>query len=272
MVQPTMRGSSVELPSVLSSLSRDRPDYSDESGQRRDGLDAGEGSELFMLGHFRLVAGGKQLQFGRCSQRLLALLALRPAGIERDLVAGLLWPRVAESYAHACLRSALHRIARSGASLVCVGGRDLRLADDAAVDFYEGQLLATRLVGRHLHEAMDLAVDKLSLLATDLLPGWYEEWVVLEAESWRQLRLHALEALAYALCRRERFGEACSAAAAAIAGDPLRETARAVMIRIHLAEGNRSEAIREFDRYRHLVLRDLGREPTEPLRDLAHRA
>ncbi len=50
--------------------------------------------------------------------------------------------------------------------------------------------------------------------------------------------------------------------------EPLRESAQASLIRVHLAEGNQSEALRVFERYRGLLLRELGLEPTALLADL----
>jgi len=65
------------------------------------------------------------------------------------------------------------------------------------------------------------------VLSADLLPDWYDDWVLLEAEDWRQLRLHALEALAGRLIALGRWGEAANAAGAAVRAEPLRESARA---------------------------------------------
>jgi DNA-binding SARP family transcriptional activator len=101
-----------------------------------------------------------------------------------------------------------------------------------------------------------------------LLPDWDDDWVLLEAEDWRQLRLHALEAAAGRLAAAGRCGEAAGAAGAAVRADPLRESARASLIQVHLAEGNQSEAVREFARYQALLHADLGLEPTRRLRDL----
>ena len=101
-----------------------------------------------------------------------------------------------------------------------------------------------------------------------MLPDWYDDWVLVEAEEWRQLRLHALESLADRLLAERRFGESAGAALAAVRAEPLRETARGAVIRVHLAEGNQSEALAEFARYRTLLQAELGLEPTARLRDL----
>lgn len=108
----------------------------------------------------------------------------------------------------------------------------------------------------------------LEALSADILTGWYEDWAILEAESWRQLRLHALEALAQDLTQQSSYADATSAAQAAIRADPLRESARAGLIKVHIAEGNISDALREFARYRQTLMGELALEPTPGLKSL----
>jgi len=50
--------------------------------------------------------------------------------------------------------------------------------------------------------------------------------------------------------------------------DPLRESARAAVIRVHIAEGNQSNAVEEFERYRSQLNAELGLEPTSRLSQL----
>jgi DNA-binding SARP family transcriptional activator len=114
----------------------------------------------------------------------------------------------------------------------------------------------------------DRGQDAVSALSGEILPDWYDEWILIENEGWRQLRLHALEALADRLTARGRYGDAAAVALAAVRAEPLRESPRAALIRIHIAEGNPSEALREFARYGDLLMVELGVEPTERLRAL----
>ena len=88
------------------------------------------------------------------------------------------------------------------------------------------------------------------------------------AEDWRQLRLHALEVVAGRLTAAGRLAEASAAALAAVRSEPLRQSSRAALIRVHMAEGNQSEALGEFRRYRELLINELGIEPTPALREL----
>jgi SARP family transcriptional regulator, regulator of embCAB operon len=148
--------------------------------------------------------------------------------------------------------------------LVCADALDIALVAGVGVDLHDAQPLARRLLADpgavRAQEAA--AVPGLSV---ELLPGWYEDWVLLEAEDWRQLRLHALEAAAGVLAAAGRFGEAVTAARAAVSG-PLRESPRAALIAVHLGEGNQSEALHEFERYREQLGSVLGLEPTVRLR------
>jgi DNA-binding SARP family transcriptional activator len=81
--------------------------------------------------------------------------------------------------------------------------------------------------------------------------------------------LHALEAVAARLTSAGGPAEAAEAALAAVRAEPLRESARAALIRVHMAEGNQSGAHGEFERYRILLQAELGLAPTSALRKLS---
>jgi DNA-binding SARP family transcriptional activator len=107
-----------------------------------------------------------------------------------------------------------------------------------------------------------------ALAGDDLLVGWYEEWLLLERDRLRQMRLHALEALSGQLVAAGDTPAAVHAAFAAVAVDPLRESAHRALIRAHLAEGNRVEAVRQLARLRHVLREELGVEPSVRAVDL----
>lgn len=203
------------------------------------------------------------------SQRLLAFLALKGHEASRAATAGTLWPDVSEDHAYASLRSALSRLDDDTRRAVLVTLTELCLAEGVAIDLSSSRALAHRLLNpAESPRATDVSADSITSLSAELLPGWYDDWVIVEAEDWRQLRLHALEALSARLTDEQRFGDAALSALAAIRAEPLRETGYGALIRVHLAEGNQSEAIREFDRYRQLLHAELGLEPSAQLREL----
>jgi DNA-binding SARP family transcriptional activator len=223
---------------------------------------------VLLLGRFGLARGVAPVVLAPASQRLLAFLALAGRAVRRDLVAGVLWPAASEERAHASLRSSLSRLGARSSGVVRAEGQNVSLARGVSVDLDQAQKIARRLFAGAGAVPPAVAAAAIGWLSMELLPGWYEDWVVLEAESWRQLRLHALEASAGVLAGARRFGEAVCAAQAAVCADPLRESPHAALIRVHLSEGNQSEAVREFERYRERLGAALNLEPTPGLRAL----
>jgi DNA-binding SARP family transcriptional activator len=230
------------------------------SGQFRIGLLGG-----FELRHSGAVFPG--LTSG--SQRLLAYLALRGRSVTRTAAADTLWPDASEDHAHSSLRSAIIRLPAPVQGSVVVSSHDLRLAEKVEVDLREARALAHRLLdaGTELLPS-DLDTAAINALSADLLPNWYDDWAIMEAEGWRQLRLHALEGIAGHLLVRRRYSDAADAALLAMQAEPLRESAHGMIIRVHLARGNQSDALAAFDNYRKLLREELGLEPTVQLSDL----
>lgn len=199
------------------------------------------------------------------AQRVIAFLALHPHALHRSYVAGSLWFRGSECDAQTCLRSALWRVRRvCSVPIVRSSRTHLELAPEVEVDV-RGQVAVAR---RALDRTSELDDIRTQDLEGELLPDWYDDWVSFERERLRQLRLHALEALALRFAVAGRYGEAVEAALAALGGDALRESAHRTLIRIHLDEGNRTEAIRDFQRYKHLLRCKLGLDPSTDLERL----
>jgi DNA-binding SARP family transcriptional activator len=158
---------------------------------------------------------------------------------------------------------------------VCSGTTDLGLSEHVAVDVWVCDTEIRRLrvpaeqVGADAPEPA--ATDEvLSLLHSDVLPSWDDDWLLVERERHRQSRLHALEGLSCSLRTSGRFAEALQAALAAVAGESLRESAHRRVIEVHLAENNPGEALRQFEIYRRLLHEELGLRPSETIRALVH--
>lgn len=234
-------------------------------GERRSGDAA---IRLNLLNAFELSAGGRRFALSLSSQRLLAFLAFQQRPLHRTYVAGRLWPGTTEIDARgACLRSSLWRLRSccEGLSPLEATRAHLTIARCVAVDVREQISLANRILGG----SVDIDdVDYLSLLDGELLPDWDDDWVRLERDRLRQLRLHAIEALAIGLRELGRYGKATEAAFAALRVEPLRESTHRVLIETYLAEGNRAEAVCHYRRYAQLLERRLALQPEAELKAL----
>jgi DNA-binding SARP family transcriptional activator len=103
----------------------------------------------------------------------------------------------------------------------------------------------------------------------ELLPDWYDDWVAGERDQLHQLRLVALEVASDNLLNEGRYAEATTSALAAVTADPLRESARRLLIRSHLGAGNLAEALRQYAVFRARLEHDLGLEPSRQMKELA---
>ena len=221
---------------------------------------------LGLLGGFELQAQARAVRAPLHVQRLLAFLALQSRPLHRAYVAGRLWIDLSQEHAHGCLRTTLWRMGRMGCPVVEVTSTHLALAPAVAVDVRELEACAERV----LHDGAPAMSDDVDLLtrAAELLPDWYDDWVLQERERLRQLRLVALEAAAEGLIVVRRYSEAAIAALAAVGSDPLRESSCRLLIRSHLGEGNAAEALHHFDVFRTELQRLHGLEPSPQMQEL----
>lgn len=220
-----------------------------------------------LLHGFHVSCGTREVQLPISAQRLLAFLALQARPVRRLYVAGSLWLELSEESANSSLRTVLWRLRRTHPALVDAGGGMLSLGPGVTVDLSDASVVARRILAGDA----DIAPGQEASLfvAGDLLPDWYEDWVTIERERFRQLRLHALEVLCERLTEAGRFAQAAQAAFAAVASEPLRETAHRALIRLHVAQGNRSEAVRHLELYRRVLDTQLGLALPRELEQLA---
>src|SRR3954469_22943413 len=94
--------------------------------------------------------------------------------------------------------------------LIQVSGDTLSLAEGVRVDVRELAVWAERVSDPRMPIEEISASDVR--LSGELFPGWDDDWVLLDRERLRQLRMHALEALADRLAMAHRYGEAVQAA------------------------------------------------------------
>jgi DNA-binding SARP family transcriptional activator len=216
--------------------------------------------EINLLKGFDLRRDHERVALPLSAQRVLAFVALHDQPLQRVYVAGSLWMDSSEARANASLRTALWRLQRPGCAVVEVTGTHVALAGDVEVDLNASARRAQRILAGD-----PCARDELVELcaAGELLPDWYDDWVTIERERFRHLRLHALEVLCREWTSVGRYADATVAGYAAVAAEPLRESAHRALIATFLAERNPSDAIRQYQLFRDLLHAQLGLEPSD---------
>lgn len=221
-----------------------------------------------LLGGLSLRVGTQAVDVPPGSRRLLAYLALHPSGADRRRAAGVLWPTVGDARAAGNLRSALWRLHRVGCPVVRADTSRLCLHEDVAVDVADLEAWATRVLAGRPTPA-DLEVDPGPVVEAELLPGWYDDWVLAVRDRLRLRLLHALEALGGQLAHAGRPREAVEAVHVAVLAEPLRESGQRALIEAHQAAGDWVAARRQFDAFRVLLRREIGVDPSEELTAVA---
>ena len=231
-----------------------------------DSVRPGASIELQLFGWWNLRVHDQQVLLCRREQAVVAFLALRGCR-PRSHIAGILWPNATEERALTSLRAAVLRTRRTVAGLLEVRRTTLGLHPDVHVDVDEVHRVAGEVARRPDHAPH----HALGVLAgDDLLPGWYDDWVLVERERLRNLRLSALETLAQRALARGDTELGASAARMATLIEPLRERAHALVVRAHLIAGNRPEAIRQFSAYRRLLREELAIAPSAQFTQLLY--
>jgi DNA-binding SARP family transcriptional activator len=229
-------------------------------------VDTATTTRIHLLGGFHVTLDGEDVDVPGCAEKLVAFIALQDREVERSYVASSLWMEKSESRAQANLRSCLWRLRRVPVPLVATVGTKVRLARGVLVDLHEVTVHARQLI----EPQRALAVSDIDphLLRLELLPDWYDDFVEVRREHLRQMRLHALEAMAARCAKIGATTGAIDLALTVVAADPLRESAHRLVVRLHLDEGNIAEALRHYRLARRLMHEELGIEPTSELRAL----
>lgn len=221
--------------------------------------------QVQLLGGFRTSRDGTETRLPSCTWRLVAFLALTARPVERAHVASTLWLDKSEARAQANLRSCLWRLRQAEPEVVGGTPTHLHLGPLVQVDVHDLMRFARALADE---DEVDLDAPEADALRWELLPDWYDDFVELEREHFRQIRFHALEMLALRLHRAGRTARALDIALTTLAAAPLRESAHRLVISLHLAEGNIAEAVRQYRSLCSLLARELGVDPSPALRRL----
>lgn len=228
--------------------------------------------EIRLLGKFAVTIEGHPVELRlRAAQSLLAYLALT-AGTphRREQLAGLLWPDADEASAKGNLRHTLWRIRKALGPHDIIIADDLTLSWNSAAEFW----LDANFVGQKLPadaSAEDL-IAAVSAYGGELLPGFYDDWVVLERERLQAAFEHKMEALLGRLMTAERWEDVLEWGERWIALGHTPEAAYRALITAYGGRGDSAGAAATYRRCLQALQSDLGVEPSALTRALAQAA
>ena len=225
----------------------------------------------------RLADGGDVSLTGRKVQELLCYLVLyRDRPHPREALACMLWGESQAAQSRKYLRHALWQLqADIGGQAGCPGERVLLLNSDwvqlnPEVDLWVDVVVLERaftsvrgVSGSQLDAQTAQALQEaVQLYVGDLLEGWYQDWCLFERERLQNVYLAALDKL-IEYCEATRAYEAgLEYADRVLRCDVARERTHRHMMLLYYLVGDRTAALRQYQRCAEILERELGVKPT----------
>jgi DNA-binding SARP family transcriptional activator len=212
----------------------------------------------------------KSIEVPRLQSLLVHLVLHRGVPQSRTHLASMLWPDSTEEQAHTNLRNLLYKLRQAlpDSDQYLVVNRHMLMwkhNDFWTMDVQEFEQAVNMAEQAELIEDQTMlrrTLEKaIELYRGALLPGCYDEWILLERERLSQMYLEVLEKL---LCLQEKEGDfpgALRIAQRLLREDPLQEASYRHLMRMYAASGNRAAVVRVFQNCVATLERELAIEP-----------
>jgi DNA-binding SARP family transcriptional activator/DNA-binding transcriptional regulator YhcF (GntR family) len=203
--------------------------------------------------------------------------------IQRELLAGIFWPDVPEGRAKRRLSHTIWQIQDvvSEGSVSHLAATPDTLAFDTSLPYW----LDTEQFD-HCFEAssapdpepgsqgtLDSAALRtcVELYRGDFLAGYFDDWLVVDQDHYRQRFFASLDRLVVASKANGDYEEALAYARRLTNHDPLSEAAHQEVMRIYFLLGRTTNAVQQFELCRSVLSQELGTEPSTQTVDLYQR-
>ncbi|GJD64332.1 AfsR/SARP family transcriptional regulator [Methylobacterium frigidaeris] len=231
--------------------------------------------QVRLLGCFALEQSQRDQSgvLGRNGRRLAAYLFAYPnRSHRRDRLIDLFWTESAPDQGRTAFSTALWKIKRTiGASgrqmaLHAVGPNVvLEIAKPAIVDAHR---FATDIEVALSASCADSIRPAIELYGGAFLEEFDGDWVLEERERLEVLYVRALTLMMRQAANQSRYEDALSCARRILATDPMRESAQRATMLLYTLNGQRGQAIRQFERCRATLREECGVDPMPETRSL----
>lgn len=212
------------------------------------------------------------LDAGKDQELLSYLLIHRDRPHSREALASLLWGNTSTEKSKKYLRQALWHLHAAlnngnGAEVLVVDHDWLSLNPRTGfwtdvADFERAFAAAEGIPGKQLEREQAQALrDAVALYHDDLLPGWYQDWILFERERLQNMYLLILDKLIGYLQYHQQYEVAQGYGATILKYDPARERTHRQLMYLYYLSGDRTAALRQFERCVAALKQELGVKP-----------
>lgn len=226
--------------------------------------------EVRLIGTFDIQCDGKPVNLSsRAAQSLFAYLILTAGTFHRrERLAGMLWPDENDRKARTYLRNELWRIRKA---LSQTSGVEYLLADNLTVGFNQSSAYGLDVAALKTLSETGTAEELIQALSNyrgELLPGFYEDWVVLEREHLQVLFEQKIAFLLEILEKEHRWQDILDWTERWISLGQAPEAAYRALMVAYDALGDHAKVTSTYERCKQ-ALHQLDLEPSEQTRVLA---
>ena len=233
-----------------------------------------DGARFYFLGEFKVETRGQKVQFeGQKCLELLCYLVLHRQPQRREKLLNLLWQDSPRTKAQKRLRQTLWKLQSASSAfahtLIESVGEWIRLDPGFAIwsDVGELQRAFEETLGvpgvALSDEQVRLLQRATELYQTDLLEGHYSDWCLFEQERFKNMLLVLLDKLLAHCEAHRRFDWGICFGMRLLEFDYAGEKTHQRLMRLHYEAGDRTGALRQFERCRSALEEDFGIEPTQ---------
>src|ERR1041385_3456884 len=208
-------------------------------------------------------------------QELLSYLLIHPQQHHsRKILAGLLWSENSTERSKKYLRQALwhlQTVLESGnpaAEKIVLVDHDWLQLNPAnrpwcdVAEFDDAFARAEGIAGKQLDDELAQSLKRaVTLYRDDLLVGWYQDWILFERERLQNKYLMMLDKLLRYSSERCEYEAGQSYGEMILRHDPAQERTHRQLMRLYYAAGDRTAALRQYDRCVNALKEDLGVRP-----------
>jgi len=236
--------------------------------------------KINLLGIVRVAHQGipTETGMGRAVKGLLGYLTLfRHRLHAREVLAGLFWGESSEDRARSSLNTTLWRLRKvlepgsipTGAYLATTPAGEIgfnRKSDHwIDIEIFEDRIKPTLAIPHDSLKANEVSQLESTLLLYqgELLEGFYDEWALRERERLRSLFVQGQIHLLHHYTHRAAWEQGLACAQNILNFEPLREEIHRKMMRLYFKNGQRAQALRQYEQCREILASELDVLPME---------
>jgi DNA-binding SARP family transcriptional activator len=214
--------------------------------------------EIRLLGQIAIQRDREPLSAlsSKAAELLCYLLLQRERGHTRESLAGLFWPDAPDPLAKKYLRQAIWRLQSklAGRELLMMRAGWIRINPEAGLwldvaEFEHVYDFHRDVPGPELTDRQAQAMEAAAVLYRgDLLESWYQDWCVYERDRLQLIYLAMLEQLMAHCEARRYYAKGVDYGQRILRYDPARECTHRILMRLHYQVGDRTAALRQYER------------------------